>query len=279
LEHYICDAGRINCRYAETVTGWGFWDYTAVAGLVILALLLLAAAIRIAMEYERGVVFRLGRFHRLAGPGLYFLIPLIDSRQTVSLRIDTNEITRQEMITKDSISLMISAVVWFRVKDPRAAIIDVEDYIDAIDQFSLTTLRNVVGASTLDEILSERDQVAVRARAMLDEVTEKWGVESQRVEIKQIELPDTMKRAMAREAEAIREKRARIIKAEAEQEASMKLTTAAREIAQSPGAMELRRMQMISEVGAEHNSTIIVAIPQEILSAAKTIAHIGRTGD
>lgn len=224
------------------------------------------------MEYERAIVFRLGRFQRIAGPGLYLLIPIIDQKLTVNMRIDTNEIKQQEMITKDSISLVLSAVVWFRVKDPKAAIIDVEDYMDAIDQFSLTTLRNVVGASTLDEILSDRDQVSARARVMLDEVTEKWGVESQRVEIKEIELPETMKRAMAREAEAIREKRARIIKAEAELEASEKLTQANEALARSPGAMELRRLQMITEVGAEHNSTVIITVPQEFLNAARAIS-------
>ncbi len=224
------------------------------------------------MEYERAIVFRLGRFQRIAGPGLYLLIPIIDRKLTVNMRIDTNEIKQQEMITKDSISLVLSAVVWFRVKDPKAAIIDVEDYMDAIDQFSLTTLRNVVGASTLDEILSDRDQVSARARVMLDEVTEKWGVESQRVEIKEIELPETMKRAMAREAEAIREKRARIIKAEAELEASEKLTQANEALARSPGAMELRRLQMITEVGAEHNSTVIITVPQEFLNAARAIS-------
>jgi regulator of protease activity HflC (stomatin/prohibitin superfamily) len=261
--------------------GIGFFDWVLYLGIrgVILALVIAAlrGSVRIAMEYERGVLFRLGRFRAVKGPGLYFKIPLIDRAETVSLQIETNEITQQEMITKDSISLMLSAVVFFRVKDPQAALIEVEDFRDAIDQFSLTTLRNVIGSSTLDEVLSDRDKVTATARQMLDEVTEKWGVEAQRVEIKQIELPDSMKRAMAREAEAIREKRARIIKAEGEAQAAEQLTTAAQTIAASPGAMELRRLQTLSEVGAEHNSTIIIGIPQELLVAAKALGGMAES--
>lgn len=272
----LCDVTNGQLYHCTEYGASSFLDWALYLGIrgaaAIAVITILAGAIRIAMEYERGVLFRLGRFHAIRGPGLYFKIPLVDQVSTVSLRVETNEIAQQEMITKDSISLLLSAVVFFRVKDPRAALIEVDDYYEAIDQFSLTTLRNVIGGSTLDEVLSDRDKVTDSARKMLDEVTEKWGVEAQRVEIKQIELPDSMKRAMAREAEATREKRARIIKAQGESDAAEQLTKAAETIAGSPGAMELRRLQTLAEVGAEHNSTIIIGIPQELLLAAKAIS-------
>ena len=240
------------------------------AGLIALVIIILAASIRIAMEYERGVIFRLGRFNSVRGPGLYFLIPLIDISRKVSLRVETNEIDQQEMITRDSISLLLSAVIFYRIVDARAAVIEVRSLVNAVDQFSLTTLRNVVGACSLDEVLTNREAVTERARKILDEVAEHWGVEIQRVEIKQIELPESMKRAMAREAEAIREQRARVIKAEAERDASTNLVAAARDLSHYPAALELRRLQMLSEIGAEHNSTIVIAIPQDLLSLARS---------
>jgi regulator of protease activity HflC (stomatin/prohibitin superfamily) len=240
--------------------------------IVILVLVLLAiASTRIAMEYERAVVFRLGRFHAVRGPGIYFLVPLVDLSRRVSLRIETNEIDQQEMITRDSISLLLSAVIFYRIVDARAAVIEVRNFVNAVDQFSLTTLRNVVGACSLDDLLTDRDAVTERARTILDEVTERWGVEIQRVEIKQIELPESMKRAMAREAEAIREKRARVIKAEAELEASVNLVEAAKSLTEYPAAIELRRLQMLSEIGAEQNTTIVATIPQELLTLAGAI--------
>jgi regulator of protease activity HflC (stomatin/prohibitin superfamily) len=255
-------------------SSWLAYGVYAVASLVVI--LLLALTVRIAMEYERGVVFRLGRYASTRGPGLYFLIPLIERAKKVSLRVETYEIDSQEMITRDSISLMLSAVVFFRVKEPRAAIIEVDDYYDAIEQFSLSVLRSAIGTSALDEVLANRDTVTERARLMLDEVTEHWGVEAQRVEIKQIELPDSMKRAMAREAEAVREKRARITKAEGEADAAQKLAEAARVIGANPTALEIRRLQAITEIGAEHNSTVVLSIPQEILSAANAIGAIAK---
>lgn len=233
------------------------------------AVALAAASIRIAMEYERGVVFRLGRFNAVRGPGLYFLIPLIDLSRKVSLRVETNEIDQQEMITRDSISLLLSAVIFYRIVDARASVIEVRNLVNAVDQFSLTTLRNVVGACSLDEVLTNREAVTDRARKILDEVAEHWGVEIQRVEIKQIELPESMKRAMAREAEAIREQRARVIKAEAERDASANLVAAARDLSRYPAALELRRLQMLAEIGAEHNSTIVITIPQDLLALAR----------
>lgn len=244
--------------------------YLLVA-IVVLAIVGIAAT-RIAMEYERGVVFRLGRFHAVRGPGLYFIVPLIDISRKVSLRIETNEIDQQEMITRDSISLLLSAVIFYRIADARAAVIEVRNVVAAVDQFSLTTLRNVVGSCTLDDVLTDREAVTERARKILDEVTEHWGVEIQRVEIKQIELPESMKRAMAREAEAMREKRARIIKSEAELEASANLVEAAKGLEAYPAAIELRRLQMLSEVGAEQNSTIVFTVPQDLLALARRFA-------
>jgi regulator of protease activity HflC (stomatin/prohibitin superfamily) len=248
--------------------------------VVALALLMVigAASIRIAMEYERGVVFRLGRFVGVRGPGLYFLIPLIEISRNVSLRVETNEIDQQEMITRDSISLLLSAVIFYRIVDSRASVIEVRDLVSAVDQFSLTTLRNVVGSCSLDEVLTNREAVTDRARKILDEVAEHWGVEIQRVEIKQIELPESMKRAMAREAEAIREKRARVIKAEAELEASANLVQAAKSLTEYPAALELRRLQMLSEIGAEQNTTIVAAIPEGLLAAAGAVTPRSPTG-
>jgi len=162
--------------------------------VMIVIIILLASAIRIAMEYQRGVIFRLGRYVGMRGPGLYFLIPILERATTVSLRVETYEINKQEMITKDSISLVIDAVVFFRVKTASDAIIQVENYRNAIEQFSLTALRSAIGSSPLDDVLSEREKVSEEARSMLDEVTERWGVEAQRVEIKQVELPESMKR-------------------------------------------------------------------------------------
>jgi len=242
-----------------------------IVALVVLIVIGITAT-RIAMEYERGVVFRLGRFHAVRGPGIYFVIPLVDLSRKVSLRVETNEIDQQEMITRDSISLLLSAVIFYRIVDARAAVIEVRNVVAAVDQFSLTTLRNVVGSCTLDDVLTDREAVTERARKILDEVTEHWGVEIQRVEIKQIELPESMKRAMAREAEAMREKRARVIKAEAERDASANLVQAAKEMVEYPAAIELRRLQMLSEVGAEQNSTIVFTVPQDLLNLARRFA-------
>jgi regulator of protease activity HflC (stomatin/prohibitin superfamily) len=252
-------------------------DYLYLIIAILVVVLIAIASTRVAMEYERAVVFRLGRYNAVRGPGIYFLIPLIDLSRKISLRVETNEIDQQEMITRDSISLLLSAVIFYRIVDARAAVIEVRNFVAAVDQFSLTTLRNVVGACSLDDLLTDREAVTERARKILDEVTERWGVEIQRVEIKQIELPESMKRAMAREAEAIREKRARVIKAEAELEASVNLVEAAKSLTQYPAAIELRRLQMLSEIGAEQNTTIVATIPQELLAAAGAIAPRGST--
>jgi regulator of protease activity HflC (stomatin/prohibitin superfamily) len=231
------------------------------------------AGFRIAQEYERGVVFRLGRHIGLRGPGLYWIIPLIDRQVITDLRTRTQTIEQQETITKDSVTIKVNAVLWYRIEDASKAVINVADYKAAVYQVALTSLRNIIGQHMLDEALKERDLINSKLAAIVDSATESWGVKVEIIEMKDVEIPEAMQRAMAREAEAIREKRARLIKAEAESEASIKLVDAAKLIATSPVALELRRLQMVSEVGAEHNTTTIVLLPSEFMAAATAIAQ------
>jgi regulator of protease activity HflC (stomatin/prohibitin superfamily) len=228
--------------------------------------------IRIAQEYQRAIVFRLGRYHALRGPGLYYLIPIIDWAKTLDMRTITVDVEPQEMITKDSVTVKVNAVLWYRVVEPYKAVLEVEDFAAAVNQVSLTSLRNVIGQHVLDEVLKERDKINAQLEKMVDEATEPWGVRLEMVEMKDVEIPKELQRAMAREAEAMREKRARLIKAQAEQEASIKLSEAARVITQNPYGLELRRMQMISEVGAEQNTTTIVLMPSEFVTMARGVA-------
>lgn len=245
-----------------------------VAGLILLTLL--ASGIRIAQEYERAVVFRLGRFHSVRGPGLYYNLPLLEWQRKVDMRTITVNVEPQETITKDSVTIKVNAVLWYRVTEPFKAILEVANFRAAVYQVALTSLRNIIGQHMLDEVLKERDRINGQLRAMVDQATDPWGVQVEMVEMKDVEIPQAMQRAMAREAEAIREKRARLIKAEAEQEAAAKLAEAARQVADSPFGLELRRMQMISEVGAEQNSTTIIMMPSEFVTAAKGMSrHLG----
>lgn len=239
--------------------------------LLIVAFVLFLSGIRVAQEYERGVVFRLGRYEGTRGPGLYWNAPLIERQRKIDLRTRTVSVEQQETITRDSVTIRVNAVLWFRVLDPRLSIVAVADYRDAVYQVALTSLRNVIGQHDLDEVLRSRDRINDQLAAMVDRATEPWGVKIEAVEMKDVEIPEAMQRAMAREAEAVREKRARIIKAEAEQEASVRLGMAAREIAANPVALELRRLQMVSEVGAENNSTTILMIPTEFLALASSL--------
>jgi regulator of protease activity HflC (stomatin/prohibitin superfamily) len=243
----------------------------AVGVGVALLFLLALASIRIAQEYERGIVFRLGRFHGIRGPGLYFLIPLIEWQSKVDMRTVTVNVEPQETITKDSVTIKVNAVLWYRITDPAKSILEVADYRAAVYQVALTSLRNIIGQHLLDEVLKERDTINDKLRAIVDKDTEPWGVIVEMVEMKDVEIPTGMQRAMAREAEAIREKRARLIKAEAELEASRKLADASQIITEHPLSLELRRMQMISEVGAEQNTTTIIMMPSEFVMAAKEI--------
>ena len=233
-------------------------------------------SVRVDREYERGVMFRLGRFQKVQGPGLYFTIPIIDQKVQVDVRTKTVDIAPQEAVTADSVTIKINAVLYYRIIDPMKVISRVENYQVAVYQASMTTLRNIVGQHTLDEMLQGRDKINAKIQEIVDEITEPWGVEIERVELKDVEIPISMQRAMAKEAEAAREKRARLIKAEAEQEASLLLSDAAQQMMQNPAALELRRLQMLTEIGAENNTTTLVMIPSDLVSLAKewtTAAH------
>lgn len=236
-------------------------------------LVVLLTGFRIAQEYQRAIVFRLGRFQSIKGPGLYWLIPFVDRQQRVDIRTKTVDLEQQETITKDSVTIKVNAVLWFRIITPKDAIIEVADYNKAVYQFSVTALRNIIGQHSLDEVLREREQINKTLQSIVDSTTEPWGIKIEMVEMKDVEIPAAMQRAMAREAEAIREKRARIVKAEAELEASIKLTQGASQMEKSPIALELRRMQMLSEIGIDNNTTTIVMIPSDFTTAAKRLAE------
>src|SRR3954454_8124309 len=242
----------------------------AVVGFVVVLAL---TGIRVAQEYERAVVFRLGRYQSVRGPGLYYNIPLgIEWQRKVDMRTITVNVEPQESITKDSVTVKVNAVLWYRVVEPFKAILEVADFRSAVYQVALTSLRNIIGQHVLDEVLKERDQINAKLKTLVDQATDPWGVQVEMVEMKDVEIPQSMQRAMAREAEAMREKRARIIKAEAEQEAATKLGEASRIITQNPLSLELRRMQMISEVGAEQNTTTIIMMPSEFVTLAQGLS-------
>ena len=245
------------------------WVVYVAAAIVMLGL----TGFRIAQEYERGVVFRLGRYQAVRGPGLYWNIPLIEWQRKLDLRIQTVGVEQQESITKDSVTIKVDAVLWYRIVVPAKAVIAVQNYRNAVYQMALTTLRNIIGQHLLDEVLKERDRINDVLRGIVDRATEAWGVEVEMIEMKDVEIPEAMQRAMAREAEAIREKRARVIKAEAELEASEKLSEGARKMGEHPLALELRRMQMITEVGAEKNSTTIMLMPSDFVTLAGSLTR------
>jgi regulator of protease activity HflC (stomatin/prohibitin superfamily) len=248
----------------------------AVIVLVVLGL----SGFRVAQEYERGVVFRLGRYRGLRGPGLYWIIPILERSVRVDIRTRTVSAEQQETITRDSVTIKVNAVLWYRITDAAKAVIAVADAPAAVYQLALTGLRNIIGQHDLDEILQERNKINVLLSGTISGSTAEWGLEVQRFEMKDVELPKAMQQVMAMQAEAIREKRARIIKAEAELEASVKLSAAAAQITANPAALELRRMQMISEVGAENNSTTVLMIPSDFVSLAHTLnEYLGRQRD
>jgi regulator of protease activity HflC (stomatin/prohibitin superfamily) len=246
------------------------FDFVAV--LILLSLLVFGASIRVANQYERGVVFRLGRYNRTAGPGLYLLWPIIEWQTKMDLRTVTRDVEQQEGITRDNVPIKVDAVIWFRIIDPELAVMRVREVAYAVAQVSLTTLRTVLGQHTLDDILKEQDTISEAMQESIDSVTEPWGVKVELVQMKNVEIPPSMQRAMAQEAEALREKRARLIKAEAELAAAEQLRQAAEVIMQNPAGLELRRMQMITEVGAEQNTMTIIMMPSEFGAAARGIA-------
>ena len=237
--------------------------------LLILGAALGMSGVRIDREYERGVIFRLGRAQNTRGPGLYWVCPLIEQKASIDVRTKTVDIEPQEAVTADSVTIRVNAVLYYRVLDPSKAINRVEDYKMAVYQAAMTTLRNVVGQNILDDILQNRDKVNIRVQEIVDEMTEAWGVVIERVEIKDVEIPLAMQRAMAKEAEAVREKRARLIKADAEYEASVMLAKASQNIVENPVALELRRLQMLAEIGAENNTTTLIMMPSDFVNLAK----------
>jgi regulator of protease activity HflC (stomatin/prohibitin superfamily) len=245
-----------------------------IFAVVIPIVVVLLTGLRIAQEYQRGVVFRLGRYTGLRGPGLYWIIPLgIERAVTIDIRTRTVSAERQETITRDSVTVKLNAVLWYRITDAAKSVIAVADAPAAVYQLALTSLRNIIGQHDLDDVLRERDKINGLLRENIVDSTVPWGVEVQRFEMKDVELPEAMQEVMAMQAQAIREKRARIIKAEAELEASKKLSEAAQQMANNPVAVELRRMQMVTEVGAENNSTTVLMIPSDFVSLAKSFSE------
>jgi len=243
--------------------------------------LLLLSGLRVAQEFQRGVLFRLGRYVGLRGPGLYWIVPLgVERVILIDIRTRTVSAEQQETITRDSVTIKVNAVLWYRIVDAAKSVIEVADAELAVYQLALTGLRNIIGRHDLDEVLQERNKINDLLRESIVGSTTAWGLEVQRFEMKDVELPVAMQQVMAMQAEAIREKRARIIKAEAEFEASVKLSAAAAEMMVNPAALELRRMQMISEVGAENNSTTVLMIPSDFVSLSQTLnQYLQRTKD
>ena len=240
----------------------------AVAVIVVLLVLVLFATVKVAREYERGVIFRLGRLlPNPKGPGLFLLIPVIDRMEKVDLRTVTLNVPPQEVITKDNVPVRVNAVAYFRIVEPKAAIVQVENYMVATSQIAQTTLRSVLGQHVLDELLSERDKINQILQSIIDEATSPWGIKVSIVEVKDVEIPSDMQRAMARQAEAERERRAKVISAEGEFQASERLKDAAAVMAQQPITVQLRYLQTLLEIGATNNSTIVFPIPIEFLEA------------
>ena len=241
--------------------------------ILFLAVVVFFVTVKICQQYERAVVFFLGRYERTAGPGLFFLIPFVEWRVKVDVRTTTTSVEAQETITKDNVPVKINAVIWRRVVDPKRALIEVANVTDSVTQAATTALRATIGRHSLDDVLKEQDAIAAELKATLDAVTEPWGVQVEQVQMKNIEIPESMQRALAQEAEALREKRARQIKAEAEVEAAKLLRQAAETMSAAPAALELRRMQMLTEVGAEQNTMTIVMMPSEFVSLAGALTH------
>ena len=232
--------------------------------LLVVVIFILAYAVRILREYERGVIFRLGRLVATKGPGLILLIPIIDQMVRVSLRLETRDVPPQDVITKDNVSVQVNAVIYFRVMDPDKAIVAVENYLFATIQFAQTTLRSVLGQVELDDLLAEREKINRELQGIIDRHTDPWGVKVSNVEIKHVDLPQEMRRAWAKQSEAERERRAKITHAEGEYQASIKLAEAAQVIAKEPIALQLRYLQTLNEVAAENNSTVVFPIPIDL---------------
>jgi regulator of protease activity HflC (stomatin/prohibitin superfamily) len=237
-------------------------------GALAVLVFIIVNAVRILPEYERGVVFRLGRLRPTDyGPGLFLLIPIVDRMIRVSLRTVVHDVPPQDIITRDNVSIKVNAVVYFRVMNPRKAVVEVENFHYATSQLSQTTLRSVLGQVELDELLSERDKINHELQSILDNQTDPWGIKVSAVEVKHVDLPEVMQRAMAKQAEAEREKRAKMIHAEGEMNAAQTLANAARELGKDPQSMQLRYLQTLTEIASERNSTLIFPLPVELLSS------------
>ena len=247
---------------SELLPGFG----PAVIVLIIAGGLLFMNAVRVVQEYERGVIFRLGRLVGARGPGLFFLIPGVERMQKVDLRVITMDVPAQEAITRDNVTVKVNAVIYFKVIDPENAVVKVLDFVRATSLIAQTTLRSVLGQSDLDHLLSERDQINQTLQRIIDEQTDAWGIKVSAVEVRDVELPQSMQRAMARQAEAEREKRAKIIHAQGEFEASKQLAAAAAVIGSEPATLQLRYLQTLTEIATEKNSTIIFPLPIDLLA-------------
>jgi regulator of protease activity HflC (stomatin/prohibitin superfamily) len=257
-------------------TGW----LVFVLFMLIVAGIILVNGVRIVPEYERGVIFRLGRVIGARGPGLFFIIPLIDQMTKVNMQVVTEDIPPQDIITRDNVTVTVNAVAYYRVIDPVRAVVDVQNYQFATSQIAQTTLRSIIGQADLDELLINRDEINSRLQAIIDEETNPWGVKVTNVEIKDVELPETMRRAMARQAEAERDRRAKVINAQGEKEAALTLSEAARDLEAHPAAMQLRLLSTMTEVASEQNSTLVLPVPVELLrflEAASGAANRGNT--
>lgn len=240
-----------------------------IAAIVAIIIMFLSSAIKIVREYERGVIFRLGRLVGAKGPGLFFIIPIVDKMVKVDLRTITLDVPPQEVITRDNVPVHVNAVVYFRVMNPTDAVVQVMDFIEATRQISMTTLRSVLGKVELDEILSEREKLNQELQRIIDEHTDPWGIKVITVEIKDVKIPQEMQRAIARQAEAERERRSKIINAEGELQAAEKLRQAAEIMQRSPGALQLRYLQTLSEIATENATTVVFPVPIDLLSALR----------
>ena len=241
--------------------------------ILIVVLLFLATAIKILREWERGVILRLGKFQAVRGPGITFVIPLLERMYRINTRVVTVDVPPQDIITKDNVTLNVNAVVFFRVLNPKEAVVNVEDFYAATYQKAQTVLRNVLGQSELDELLAARDEIHMRLQSILDAETDQWGIKVDAVEIKHVDLPQIMQRAMARQAEAERERRAKVIAAEGEFQASARLVEAAEIMRQHPMSLQLRFLQTIAEVATEHNSTIVFPLPIDLFKHLIDLEH------
>ena len=240
--------------------------YPIIGAIVVIVLLFLSNAIKVVREYERGVIFRLGRLVGAKGPGIFLIIPIVDKMVKVSLRTVTLDVPPQEVITKDNVSTQVNAVLFFRVVDPSAAIVEVQNYMEATRQIAMTTLRSILGGFELDQVLGEREKINMQLQQIVDEQTDPWGIKVKNMEIKDVKLPSDMQRAIARQAEAERDRRAKIINAEGELQAATKLGEAAAIIDRHPSAIQLRYLQTLNDISAENASTIVFPVPIDLLS-------------